>query len=98
MLEHVSIAIDSIPVAVVALFGVPALWAKIAWASPYLKTYRHATSGLLSLLAGMLLVASLRGDRPAFPMFLIGAAIATIAMFVAMFWPPPRRSPQRKVR
>jgi hypothetical protein len=82
-----------------AFLAAPAIWAKTVWASPFLKTYRHGVSGLLSLLAGALMVASLHGgDNPVLPVFLVGAAIAVAAMFVTLFWPPAKGSRKRKVR
>jgi hypothetical protein len=98
MLDELRNAVDSIPVAIIAFAGPPAIWAKAAWASPFLKTYRHGISGSLALLAGLLMVASLRNDRPVIPILLIGAAIAMAAMFAALLWPPTNRPPKRKVR
>ncbi len=90
VLDALRIAIDSIPVAIVAFLVPPALWAKVAWASPYLRTYRHGISALLSCLSGILMAASMLGDDPAFPILLTGAAIAMAAMFASLLWPPRR--------
>ena len=90
--------VDSIPVAVIAFAGPPAIWAQVAWASPFLKSYRHGISGTLALLTGLLLAASLRDGRPAVVVLLVGAAIAMAAMMLTLFWPPTVRPAKRKVR
>lgn len=79
-----------------ALVTPPLIWAQARWASPFLKTHRHGMSASLSLLAGCLAFTSLRLDRPAFPILLVAAAVASAAMFVAMFWSPTRARTNRK--
>ena len=87
MLDQLGTAIDSIPVAILALLTPPAIWAKAAWASPILKTHRHAISGLLSIFAGLLMCGSLLAHDATFPILLCAAAIAMVAMFGALLWP-----------
>jgi hypothetical protein len=99
MLEPLRNAIDGIPGVVVAFLAAPAIWANMVWASPFTKTYRHRLSGLLSLMTGVLMVASLRGgDTPNSPTLLIGAGITFAAMFLTLVWPPTRDTRKRKVR
>jgi hypothetical protein len=97
MLDQIRSAVDGIPVAIVAFATPPALWAKAAWASPFLRTYRHGISGMLSIIAGALMAASVWGDEATFPIFLIGAAITLAAMFYALLWPPAGRPPKRTI-
>ena len=73
------------------------IWAKAAWLSPYLRTHRHRLSGILSVIAGGLMFASLRLDAPAFPVLFVAVAMALAAMFVALFWPPGTSRDNRPV-
>lgn len=93
MLDQLRTVIDGIPLAIVAFSAPPAIWAKAAWASPFLKTYRHGISGLLSLLTGLLMAASIVSDDATFPIFLVGAATVMVAMLAALLWPPERKVP-----
>jgi hypothetical protein len=99
VLNQLQHAIESIPVAIWAFLAPPALWGKAVYASPFVKTYRHGVSGLLSLLAGALLVATIYGgDNSLYPYSLIGAGVLVLAMFVTLCWPPAKDSHKRKVR
>jgi len=71
-----------------ALVSPSLIWAKAAWLSPYLRTHRHRLSGMLSVIAGGLMFASLRLDAPDFPALFGAATVALAAMFVALFWSP----------
>lgn len=72
----------------IAFFAPPLLWAKAAFASPFLKTYRHQMSGMLSVVAGALMFGSLRVDLPSFPILFCGAGAALLVMFIALLWKP----------
>ncbi|MBB6228643.1 hypothetical protein FHS79_002833 [Polymorphobacter multimanifer] len=74
------------------------LWFNLAFTSPFLTTYRHRLSGMLSVLSGMLMFASLRLDTPEHLLWLSGAAVAMMTMFVALLWKPAGKEPKRKVR
>jgi len=87
MLDQLRTATDTIPVAILALLTPPLMWAKAAWASPFLKTHRHRISGLLSIFAGLLMCGSLVVDDATFPILLCAAAIAMVSMFGALLWP-----------
>ena len=89
MLDELRTVIDSVPVSIVAFLGPPVLWAKAAWATPNLKTYRHRISGSFSLLAGVLMATSVLSERHALAA-LVGAAISLTAMIGIMLWPPQR--------
>jgi hypothetical protein len=98
MLEQVRDAIHSVPGALVVLAAPPALWMKLTWASPYLKTYRHGTSGALSVLAGVLLSASPHVDLPGLPIVFSAGMICLLAMAATMLWPPKGLDDEQKVR
>ena len=87
MLDQLRSVIDGIPLDVVAFVGPPAIWAKVAWASPFVKTYRHGISGLLSLLTGLLMAVALHSDDAIWPIYFIAAAISMVAMFSVLLWP-----------
>lgn len=84
MLEQVRNAIDSVPGGLVALAAPPALWVKLAWSSPYLKTYRHAKSGALSVLAGLLVAVSPHIDPPSLPVVFTAGMACLVAMAITM--------------
>jgi hypothetical protein len=73
-----------------ALLVPPLIWAKAAWLSPFLRTYRHGLSGALSLLAGGLMFASITLDDPTRPALLGTSAVALTAMLVALLTPSRR--------
>ena len=81
-----------------ALVTPPLIWAKAVWVSPFLKTYRHRLSGALSLVVGGMMFAALRLDDPTFPVLLGVSALALVAMFAALFWPPRISDTKRTVR
>ena len=70
----------------------PLIWATVAWLSPFLRTYRHRLTGMLSLVAGALMYASVQFDDPAFPILLSLAAGTLTLMFIGLLW-RPRASP-----
>ena len=72
----------------IALLAPPLLWVKLAFVSPFLKTYRHRLSGMFSVLSAVMMFASLQVDTPELPLFLCGAAVAMLAMFIALLWKP----------
>ena len=76
----------------------PLLWVNLAFVSPFSTTYRHRLSGMLSVLSGALMFASLRFNAPELPLMLCGAAVAMLAMFVALLRKPERKEPRRRVR
>jgi uncharacterized membrane protein len=90
MLDCLRSVIDSIPLDVVAFVGPPAIWAKVAWASPFVKTYRHGVSGLLSLFTGLLMAAALRSDEATWPIYFIAAVVSLFATFFVLLWPGKR--------
>lgn len=98
MLEAIRNVIDSIPLALVGFIAPPAFWAQAAWASPFLKTYRHGMSGLLSVFAGVLLAASFSYDSPVILILLVAAGLTMVVMFLTMLWPPKPQPPKRTVR
>lgn len=98
MLEAIRNVIESIPLALVGFIGPPAFWARAAWASGFLKTYRHGMSGLLSVFAGLLLAASFSYDNAAVPILLVAAGVTMVVMFLTMLWPPKPQPPKRTVR
>jgi hypothetical protein len=67
-----------------ALFVIPAVWAKAVFASPYLKTRRHGFSAALACVASLLLFVSLRSSRDVFPIGFGAACIVTAAMFATL--------------
>ncbi len=98
MLEGIRNVIDSIPLALFGFIGPPAFWAQAAWASPFLKTYRHGMSGLLSVFAGLLLAASFSYDSAAIPILLVATGVTMVVMFLTMLWPPKSQPPKRMIR
>jgi hypothetical protein len=98
VVEQIRNAFDSIPAAMIAFAGPVAIYTQAAWASPFLKTYRHGISGALAVLSGLFLMASLRDGRPVVVILLIAAAVAMAAMLVTLLWPPTLRPVKRKVR
>ena len=71
-----------------ALVTPPLIWANAAWVQPFLKTYRHRLSGMLSLAAGGLMFAALRVADPTFHVVLALSGLALAAMFASLLWPP----------
>ena len=57
----------------------PLLWVNLAFVSPFSTTCRHRLSGMLSVLSGALMFASLRFNAPELPLMLCGAAVAMLA-------------------
>ena len=72
--------------------GPPLLWVQAVYASPFLKTYRHSWSAMMSILAGALLLLSARLDEAAFPFAFWAGASTVGAMIITLLWAPSRRS------
>lgn len=104
MLDLVQDAVDGVPVGFWGFIFPPAIWAQAVWASPYLKTYRHRSSGFISLLAGLLMAIAVGIKHEYFLMPFTLGCLAMLAMLVVMLWPiaatqqPPRDSKRRKRR
>lgn len=81
-----------------ALVSPPLLWAKATWLSPFQKTHRHGLSGILSLISGGLMFASLHLDGTTLPILFIASALALLAMFAALWWPCSVSSEKRTDR
>lgn len=90
MFEQVRHAIDGVPGSFWALIGPTAVWA-YAWVSPFTKTYRHARSGALSVLSGLLFAFS-----PGRPIVFAAGMICLGAMAATMLW-PSKSNEERKV-
>ncbi|QGP79149.1 hypothetical protein [Sphingobium sp. CAP-1] len=82
----------------IALFMPLLLWAQAVWASPFLKTYRHGPSALLSIAAGSTMFAALfvRSDYSV-PLIVTGTA-TMVAMFFVLLWPKKVAQRKRRVR
>ena len=63
------------------------LWAKAVWLSPFLRTHRPCLSGVLSLLAGALMSASIAMDDRARPVLFGASGLVLAAMFATLLWP-----------
>jgi len=74
------------------------LWAQAVWASPFLKTYRHRPSALLSIGAGIMMFAAVSvRSTYSVPLIILGSATMT-AMFGVLLWPKKVPQPKRKAR
>lgn len=89
MLEPLRTVFDAIPNGVFALLAPPAIWANLAWASPFLKTNRHGLSGLVSLIAGLSMLTALEVDPAYFMAPFVFSCLAMLGMLTVMLWPPP---------
>lgn len=72
-----------------------ALWAQAVWASPFLRTHRHRLSGILSILAGLLLFAALKMQL--LLLFWIGCAVLG-SMLATLLWPAPCNRQEPRAR
>jgi hypothetical protein len=93
--------LDSIPESILALLAPPAIWANVAWVSPFLKTNRHGLSGLISVVAGLAMFAAFALGPAHFIAPFVFSCIAVLGMLLVMFWPLPvtqKNSHHRKRR
>ena len=80
----------------IALFVPSLLWAQAVWASPFLKTYRHRLSALLSIGPGIIMFAALSvRSTYSVPLIITGTAMMA-AMFAVLLWPKKVTQPKRK--
>lgn len=69
-----------------ALIGPPLIWVKAVWLSPMMRFQRSGLSGSLSLVAGVLMFASIQLNQPYRPILFVGAIMALMAMLISVYW------------
>lgn len=98
MFEPLQTAFSAVPNSFFAFLAPPAIWANLAWASPFLKTKRHGLSGFVALIAGFSMFIALKVDTAYFMVPFVFGCLAMLAMLTIMLWHEPDTEEQSRGR